>query len=311
MQEFSKSESTEQFQPHGVVVPMITPLTAAAEIDCEGVARLVNALLAGGVHGLFALGSTGEFVALPWRRQRTLLRAVVECAGGRVPVYAGVSSNCLEEIMERAGEAAALGADAAVVLPPFYFRVSQPELIRYFTAVADRSPIPVVMYNMPFRTNNNIEPDTVETLAAHPNIAGIKDTVPDMARTLDVLGRVAGRGDFAYLHGNELLSLPAMLYGARGMVPSIANFAPRLVVDAYEAALHGTDLPAWQARIKAVMRVFSLLESRPQESTTLRLQAVKQVLELQGICGTHMAQLDQRPTAEQVEKVREFLNTIS
>jgi len=303
------TDTDNNLRLEGVVVPMITPLTADAGIDEQGTARLVDFLLGGGVHALFALGSSGEFVSLPWAKQRRFISAVVESNRRRVPVCVGVSANSMEEVVDRAVEAAALGADFAVVLPPFYFRVSQPELVRFFSIIADRIPIPLVMYNMPFRTNNNIEPETVATLAAHPRIAAIKDTVSDMARTLDVLGRIGRRDDFGYFHGNELLSLPALLYGARGMVPSIANFEPAGMVRAYEAARRGdlAGLGVWQKRMQGWMRVFGLLESRPQESTTLRLQAIKVALELLGICGSTMAQLHEPPGEAQREKVRAFL----
>ncbi len=293
----------------GIVVPMVTPLTAEAEIDEAGVARLVDFLVDGGVHGLFALGSSGEFVSLSERKKERLISAVVHSAAGRVPVCIGVSSNCIEQVRDEAARAASLGAAAVAVLTPFYFRSSQGEMIDFFAAIADRSPVPVIPYNMPFRTNNNLEPATVERLAAHPNIAGIKDTVSDMARTLDILARVAGRADFAYLHGNELLTVPSLLFGAGGAVPSVANFAPSVFVDAWNAA-RGRDidrLKTLHARIQRLMRVWGLLESRPQESTTLRLQAVKTVLEAGGICRNFMAQLDQRPDAAARARVDEFV----
>jgi dihydrodipicolinate synthase/N-acetylneuraminate lyase len=179
----------------------------------------------------------------------------------------------------------------------------------FFFAIADHSPAPLIPYNMPFRTSNNLEPETVERLACHPNIAGIKDTVSDMARTLDILVRVGGRDDFAYLHGNELLIAPSLLFGAKGAVPAVANFAPTVFVETFEAArARDVDrLKTLHARIQRLMRVWGLVESRPQESTTLRLKAIKLVLELAGICGSTMAQTDRRPTDAEVERVREFL----
>ncbi len=293
----------------GIVVPLVTPLTAEGEIDEAGVERLVGFLLRGGVHGLFALGSSGEFVSLGAAKKQRMAAAVVRAAAGRVPVCVGVSGNCLEEICAEARAAAELGADAVAALPPFYFRCSQSELVRFFSAIARASPLPLVLYNMPFRTNNNLEPETVQRLADHPNIAGIKDTVGDMARTLDLLGRLGNRSDFAYLHGNELLTAPSLLLGAQGAVPAIANFAPEVMVATWEAA-QARDierLKALHGRIQGLMRVWSLLEARPNESTTLRLQAIKLVLELRGICGSYMAQLDQRPGEEQRRRVREFM----
>jgi 4-hydroxy-tetrahydrodipicolinate synthase len=288
---------------------MVTPLTERGEIDEDALWRLISFLIEGGVHGIFVLGSTGEFLTLPWERHRELIAASVRIVRGRVPVCAGLSSHCLAEVTRRAAEAAKLGADIGVVLPPHYFRFSQDELVRFFTEVADKSPLPIVMYNIPVRTNCNLEPATVETLSRHPRIAGIKDTVSDMVRTIEVLERVAGRDDFAYLHGNELLALPSLLYGSRGMVPSVANFEPRVMAQAYAAVASGdvSALPLWQKRIGGLMRVFGLLEIRAGESTTLRLQTIKAVLKTMGLCGSRMAQLDATLSESDWEKVRRFV----
>jgi len=121
---------------------MVTPLTSQGELDRGGVARLVSFLVDGGVHGLFVLGSTGEFVSLPWDRHKEVIKSTVSAVCGRIPVYAGVSSNCLEEVCQRAVAAAELGADVAVAVPPHYFHLSQSEVIQFFTSVADRSRSP-------------------------------------------------------------------------------------------------------------------------------------------------------------------------
>jgi 4-hydroxy-tetrahydrodipicolinate synthase len=292
-----------------VVVPLVSPLTARGEIDEESAARLVEYLIAGGVSGIFALGSSGECVTLAWPRQLQLLRTVVRCARGRVPVCAGLSSNSLEETFERAGQIADAGADFAVALTPYYFRTSQPEMLHYFTAIADRSPLPLVAYNIPFRTNNTIEPATVDKLRRHPNFVGIKDTVNDFARTLAILGHVRGDAGFSYLHGNELLALPAALAGAAGCVVSIANFVPGFMVEAWDAAATGETcaIDRYQPRIAALMKVFSLLEAKPQDSTILRLMAIKAVLQILGIMESHMAQLAPEPNAEFLKPVRKFV----
>jgi len=288
---------------------MVTPLTSNLEIDAIAVESLVEYLIAGHVHALFALGSSGECVWLSWRKQQTLLRRVINAAAGRLPVYAGVSSNCMDEAVERTFAAAELGADFAVAVPPCYFRVSQLELVEFFTEIADRSPLPVVLYNIPLRTNNEIAPASVELLSRHKNIVGIKDTVNDMARTLDVLERVGGRNDFSYLHGNELLSLPAILYGAKGMVPSIANFDPYSVTAAFAAARNRdlSSLPEWQSRFRRLLKSFTLLETQAQESTTLRLQGIKAILNVLGICQCYMAQLNHTISSDRMDRVREFV----
>jgi 4-hydroxy-tetrahydrodipicolinate synthase len=294
---------------NGVVVPMVSPLTARGEVDEESTARLVEYLLAGGVGAIFALGSSGECVTLAWSKQLQLLRMVVKCVRGRVPVCAGLSSNSLEETFDRAGQTADAGADYAVVLTPYYFRTSQPEMLRFYTAIADHSPLPVVAYNIPFRTNNSIEPSTIDELRRHPNFVGIKDTVNDFARTLAILDHVRRDSSFSYLHGNELLALPAAQAGAAGCVVSIANFAPAFMVEAWNAASsgHGDAIGNYQPRIAELMKVFGLLEAKPQDSTILRLMAIKAVLQVSGVMQSHMAQLGPEPDAELLAPIRKFV----
>ncbi len=292
----------------GVVVPMLTPLTASAEIDGEGVSRLVEFLHRGGVSALFTLGSSGEFCALTWPKQCTLLRHAVACARGRLPVYAGVSGNCLAEVQERCAAVAALGADAVVCVPPFYFRNTQEQLYAFLSAIADASPVPVILYNIPYRTNNPIENDTVVRLAAHGNIIGLKDTISDFARTLSLLHRLQPYPHFGYLHGSEYLALASALYGAAGCVPSLANFVPEFFSRAWNRAAAG-DLAALlplQAKIERLMRGFFLLE-RGSESTELRLMALKTILAVLGVIEPHMAQLCPASSPELLEPARRLI----
>lgn len=290
----------------GVIAPMLSPLTADAEVDRPALGRYLDFLFANGVHALFALSSTGEFCALPWRTQRRLVEATVEHVNGRVPVCAGVSTQCLTDTVERSREMADIGVDAVVSLPPFYFRTSQQESLSYFQAIADRSPVPLLVYNMPFRTQHNIEPETVFSLREHGNIAGLKDTVNDRDRTRQLAAAFRGDSRFRYLHGNELLALEAASLGAHGCIASIANLAPQLMVSAFARASAGEAPAADQEAIAALMPVFGLFESRPQESTTLRLMALKAVLQQFGIMDTHMAQLAPPLSEEWREIVRLF-----
>jgi 4-hydroxy-tetrahydrodipicolinate synthase len=294
---------------NGVVVPMVTPLTAGGEIDEESTGRLVEYLIAGGVNGIFALGSSGECVSLTWSKQIQLLRAVVKYVHRRVQVCAGLSSNSLEETYERANDIATAGADFAVALTPYYFRTSQSEMLRFFSSIADHSPLPVLAYNIPFRTNNTVEPATIEKLRHHPNFVGIKDTVNDFARTLAILNYVRHDASFSYMHGNELLALPAAEAGAAGCVVSIGNFAPAFMVEAWKAAAAGDHdaIARYQPRIASMMKVFGLLEAKPQDSTVLRLMAIKAVLEILGLIQSHMVQLTPAPSAEFLAPVRKFV----
>lgn len=291
----------------GVIVPLLSPLTDGGEIDSGALGRYLDFLLAGGASGLFALSSTGEFCCLPWPRQRRLAEEVVKRVGGRVAVSAGVSTQSLADTIERAREMAALGVDAVVALPPFYFRTSQTEIYAWFARIADSSPAPLIVYNMPFRTQHNLEPETVHRLRAHGNIIGLKDSVADRERTRALAAELRGQTQFSYLHGNELLTLEAASLGAHGCVPSIANLAPRFFTAAFRAASAGNPRPADQERIAALMGAFGLFEERPQDSTTLRLMALKAVLHVLGIMEPHMAQLAPPLSPEWLARARRFV----
>jgi 4-hydroxy-tetrahydrodipicolinate synthase len=292
---------------HGVIVPLLSPLTAEGEIDRGALARYLDFVLAGGVNGVFVLSSTGEFCCLPWRSQRRLVEAVLARVGGRVPVSAGVSTQSLAETIERAREMAAVGVDAVVSLPPFYFRTSQTELYTWFARIADASPAPLIVYNMPFRTQHNLELETVHRLRAHGNIIGLKDSVNDRERTRALAAALRGQTQFSYLHGNELLTLEAAALGAHGCVPSIANLAPRFFTDAFRAAAAGESRPGDQERIAALMGAFGLFEEHPQDSTTLRLMALKAVLHVLGIMEPYMAQLAPPLVPEWLARARAFV----
>jgi 4-hydroxy-tetrahydrodipicolinate synthase len=290
----------------GVVVPMLSPLRADASLDRPALHRYVDFLLGNGVHALFALSSTGEFCALPWPTQCDLVEETLVQVKGRVPLCAGVSTQCLADSISRARDLARIGVDAVVSLPPFYFRTSQQELLAYFAAIADASPVPLLVYNMPFRTQHNIEPDTVFALREHGNIIGLKDTVNDRERTRLLAGALRGDSGFHYLHGNELLTLEAASLGAHGSVPSIANLAPRFMVDAFCRAARGDVQQADLDGIAALMPAFGLFESRPQESTTLRLMALKAILQQLGVMDAHMAQLAPPLCEQWRERARRF-----
>lgn len=211
--------------------------------------------------------------------------------GGRLPVCAGISTQCVEESIGRARDASVLGVDAVVALPPFYFRTSQSEMIAFFSRIADASPVPLLVYNMPFRTQHHIETETVVRLKEHGNIIGLKDSVNDRERTRLLASALRGQTAFSYLHGNELLMLEAAALGAHGAVASLANLAPRLLGGAFRRASAGEEADDAQQEIAALMGAFGLFEERPQDSTTLRLMALKAVLQALGIMDTHMAQL--------------------
>lgn len=293
----------------GVVVPMLTPLDQCGSLDRPALRRYLDHLLGNGIDGLFALSSTGEFCALTWPEQCGMAESVVEHAAGRAPVCAGVSTQSLKASIARSRDMAAAGVQAVVALPPFYFRTSQEEMQLFFSRLADASPVPLILYNMPFRTQHVIEPDTVFALLRHGNIIGLKDSVADPERTRQLAAALRDEPRFSYMHGNELLSLDAAAQGAHGCVPSLANLDPSFFSAAWKRAAGG-DLSAREAdqqRISALMSSFSLFEERPQHSTTLRLMAHKAILAELGIMSAHMAQLAPPVTPEWRGRARAFV----
>src|SRR6185312_14695415 len=164
----------------GIVPPMVTPLSAPDKLDYPGLERLVEHTLAGGVHGLFILGTTGEGPALSYALRRDLISRVTRQVAGRVPVLVCVSDTAYTETLHLTEFAAAAGADAIVMAPPYYFPASQSDLLRLVEGLAAASALPLFLYNMPSLTKLHFDPETVAIAADLPNIIGLKDSSADM-----------------------------------------------------------------------------------------------------------------------------------
>lgn len=218
----------------GIVVPVVTPLLEGEVVDTSVLSAEVDRLIAAGVHGIFVLGSTGEFPALSGAEKERAIRAAVEAAGGRVPVLAGATEPGTQRSIAWAGVAARLGADAVVAAPPYYFPMDQRALLRHFTAVASASPIPLVLYNYPQTTGNVIDVETVVDLVRAGRVEGLKDSGGDLLYLQSLSARVPET--FPRLIGQEGLAAAALLCGyATGVVPAMAAIVPELFVGLWEA----------------------------------------------------------------------------
>lgn len=227
------------FPVKGVIVPLVTPLAARDRLDSDGLERLIEHVVAGGVHGVFLLGTTGEAPSLTDRLKRELIQTSASLVRRRVPLMVGITDTSLVDSLELAAFAAEQGADAVVAAPPPYFPINQTDLTRSMRELADDSPLPLYLYNMPSHSKVVFEFDTVEQLAAHPNIAGIKDSSGDMLAFNQFLQLAESRPDFTVLMGPEELLAESVLMGGRGGVCGGANLHPRLYVELYEAAVSG------------------------------------------------------------------------
>lgn len=211
-------------QLSGSITALATPFTATGELDLPAWQRLLQGQLDAGIHGVVVAGSTGEASALFEPEFETLLRTAVEQAGGKLPVLAGTGHSNTAKTIQACRRAAALGADAALVVTPPYVRPTQSGLLAHFRAVADEGGLPVVLYNVPGRTGCDMAAETSALLSLHPNIVGIKEARADAER-MEALLPLRRRG-FAVLSGDDPTAVRAMLAGADGIVSVASNVVP-------------------------------------------------------------------------------------
>lgn len=226
-----------QVHIHGSICALATPFDEQGDLDLEAFERLIEQQLAGGTQALVVAGSTGEAHLLRDHEYERLLQCAVARVDGRVPVIAGCGSASTEASLAGCRKAASLGADAALVVTPYYVRPDQRGLQRHFTALAHAVELPLILYNVPARTGCDLQPETVAALREHPRIIGIKEAVADRVR-IEAMARLA-RGDFVYLSGDDGSAMEAMLAGAAGTVSVVANVVPRLFRELCDACRNG------------------------------------------------------------------------
>jgi 4-hydroxy-tetrahydrodipicolinate synthase len=276
----------------GITVPMVTPLRGSDSLDVAGLERLIEHILAGGVHGLFVLGTTGEGPSLSYRLRKELVDRTCRQVHGRVPVLVGITDTACVESVRMAETAAEAGADAVVLAPPYYFPASQDELRKYLEHLVPQSPLPLFLYNMPSHTKLAFAPETVQWVADLPGVVGLKDSSADMIYFQHLLSLFRDRPDFTLLIGPEQLLGEAVLLGGHGGVTGGANFHPTLYVRAYEAA-DCKDFDTLKVLQRQVMRITTGLYSVGRFGSSY-LKGVKCALSIMGLCDDFMAEPFQR-----------------
>ena len=272
----------------GIVPPMVTPLSSRDSLDHYGLSRLVEHLLSGGVSGLFLLGTTGEGPSLHYRLRYELVEKTCELVAGRVPILVGVTDTSLVEAVELAKFSREAGAAAIVAAPPYYFPVEQPLLLTYLQRLADESPLPLFLYNMPSCVKVMLAFETVETLARHSNVVGLKDSSGDMDYFQRALTLRDFRPDWTILMGPEQRMAESVLLGSDGGVTGGANLNPRLFVDLYEAASRREQptVDRLQAEVIALSRIYNVGGS----GMAPYLCGLKCALELADLCSGQLAE---------------------
>lgn len=230
-------------QLRGALTALVTPFKDGA-VDEAAFVKLVERQIQAGVHGLVPVGTTGETATLSHEEHRRVVSLCVEVAAGRVPVVAGAGSNSTEEAIELVRHAKQAGADAALVVTPYYNRPSQEGLYLHYKAINDAVDMPVLIYNVPGRTSVDISTDTVARLAKLPNVAGVKDATGDLARVSFM--RLQCPDDFVLLSGDDPSALGYMAHGGHGVISVTSNVAPEAMAALMNACLQG----AWETALQ-------------------------------------------------------------
>ena len=233
----------------GMATAMVTPMDARGDIDYEAMGRFIDWQIGSGINALVVMGTTGENATIEPEDQTEVIRFTVERTAGRIPVIAGTGTNNTEHVLRNTREACRVGADAVLVVTPYYNKATQNGLIRHFYTVADASTVPVIVYNVPGRTGVNIQPKTLAALAEHPNIAAIKEASGNMAQMVEMAALCADKVDI--YSGEDALTVPMMAMGAKGTISVLSNVVPAQSVAMTDACLAGDyrTAAAWQCKL--------------------------------------------------------------
>lgn len=286
---------------------MVTPLRDRDALDVAGLERLVEHIVAGGVQGLFILGTSGEGPGLSYRLRREVIQNVCRQMRGRVPVLVGITDTSFTESIAMAKCAADAGAQAVVTAGPFYLPTAQPELIDYVQRLVAELPLPLFIYNMPQLTKVHFEPETLRRLTHLEKIIGLKDSSGDLAYYDKLIALKRERPDWSVLVGPEHLLAETVRRGGDGGVNGGANFYPRLFVDLYQAVRAGDAKRAdeLQQRLLKLGQIYSV-----GRHASAVVKGMKCACSLLGLCDDRMAEPFDSFHVPEREKVRAILASL-
>jgi 4-hydroxy-tetrahydrodipicolinate synthase len=286
-------------QIRGVIPPLITPMDENEKLDTPALRNLIEHVIKGGVHGVFVLGSTGEFYGLDYEEKVRAVEVTMEQVNGRVPVYVGASAITTKECIKLAKLAKQNNAAAITVLTPMFITPNESELYNHFRTIAEAVDIPNVLYNNPERTGVNMSANLVEKLADIPNIVGAKDTSGDMTLTSEYIRRTRDKG-FSIMAGRDTMILATLVYGGTGCVAGTANVVPEIVVEIYDKFMAGDLAGALEAQYRlALFRNAYSLGSFPV--------VPKDALNMMGVNVGHPIKPIEHMTAANQAKLKEIL----
>ncbi len=271
----------------GIIPPLITPLNPDFSLDQESLKKVIDHVIAGGVHGIFILGTTGEFTGLSHKTKIELIQHTIKLVEGRIPVLVGISDCAFEQSLNLAQLANDYGAEAVVATTPFYMNIGQKELVNYFEKLADSIELPLLLYNMPGNAHFHIAPETAAHLAKHPNIIGIKDSSGNLSTFQAYLDALKEFPDFSILVGPEEILAQTLKMGGNGGVTGGANLYPSLYVALYEAFEKGE-----AGRVQELQEMILYLSEQLYQNESYSssyLKGLKSAMGFEGLCQGNLA----------------------
>lgn len=293
---------------HGVVVPMVTPITKNNEIDIDAVKRIINNFAQYNVSALI-MGTTGEGNSVSVESGVKMIKAASEAAAGRITIYAGLAGNCISEQYDAAEKFIEAGADVIAATLPCYYSLTPKQMYEYYKNLADTLTAPLMLYNITITTHMSIPLDVIEKLSHHPNIVGLKDSENNIQRMEEALTLFSDREDFAYFCGCAANSAKALSLGADGIVPSVGNYLPKIYNDLFEAGISGNTEIANDLQAKTIE-----IGKTNTDNLTLgeSLAGLKVIMKMYGLCETYMlpplTELEEETVINIQNKVRDIIN---
>lgn len=288
----------------GIIPALVTPVDKQENVNKDAVRKLVNFTIKGGVHGLFAVSSTGEAYALNYDQKKEMIETVIEENNGRVPVYAGTGVTTTSESVKLAKMAEAAGADVLSVLTPVFISPSEDELYEHYVTIANATKLPILLYSNPGRTNIKLSVKLVERLSHIDNIVGMKDSSGDITLAGEYIRTTRNASkEFAVIAGKDEVILATLLYGGAGAIASAANIAPALAVSIYDNYIKG-DLKAAMEAQEKLSTLRKVLNLSPYPG------AIKEATSIMGIdCGDPIKPID-KPNNNNIETIRTVMKDL-
>jgi len=241
-----------QLKVKGCICPIVTPFASDGSIDAKAFRTIIDYVVERGIHGIFTAGTVGAFYLLTPEERKKVGEIAIDHLNGRVPVFMGTGGITVRENIDLARHAKDVGADAAVILTPYYVKVSDEELFQYFIAIASAVDMPIILYNNPGRAGVNISPSVLErVISGTTNVVAIKDSGGDMSQFEEYVIQVGNK--ISMIMGKDELMLAALTVGGNGVVSAISNMAPELVTDLYNSFMKGDMKKALETQYKLIV----------------------------------------------------------